>query len=342
MHEIGHALGLRHTGLINAIMYSNYNRFSRTLHEHDIININLLYGSRKSKELIPTTLTRSGSKSNSDSKSNSNSKSNSDPKSNIDSKSNSDSKSKIDSKSTIDSKPNTDYKTRNSFNEIQSNDLCDSSKIDTTLQTPDGRMVVFRGSNFWKFDFGKYSNKTTLESEINFAELQRFIFPSSYNEHNGRIEDKWPDLPSDLDAAYSKGNKNYFFKGDKYWLYIGSQLQDRYPRLIHLGYPGIPNNLDAATLAPNGRAIIFLKNRNMYVFSKRRAYIEEGFLDRSVNAALTVNGNILLFSNETFYHLNRPWTTHSIYCEFFGCNIKQCQRSVLPYFTKNYDDDNID
>ena len=87
-----------------------------------------------------------------------------------------------------------------------------------------------------------------------------------------QIHGPWPGVPGDLDAAiyagYSSGsfnNKLYFFKGNQYWRWNieTDAMSDGYPKLIKNGWPGIPNNLDAAVYG--GRSDTH-RNNKLYFF----------------------------------------------------------------------------
>ncbi len=100
-----------------------------------------------------------------------------------------------------------------------------------------------------------------------------------------QIHGLWPGVPNDLDAAMYAGHANsewkmkyYFFKGDQYWRWdmkhrmrsptSTGKMSDGYPKLIKSGWPGIPNNLDAAVYGGRGDT----DRNNKFLFFKGSQY----------------------------------------------------------------------
>ncbi|XP_072283968.1 matrix metalloproteinase-18-like isoform X3 [Pyxicephalus adspersus] len=97
------------------------------------------------------------------------------------------------------------------------------------------------------------------------------------------ISSKWKELPAFIDAAVrlqnpvaNKDGKLFFFKGAKYWKYENDQIESSYPKLIKEGFPGIPNNIDAAFTQPaivskrgnviREERIFFIKGKKYYLY----------------------------------------------------------------------------
>lgn len=74
------------------------------------------------------------------------------------------------------------------------------------------------------------------------------------------IAQGWPNLPSNIDAAFTyKNGKTYFFKGSKYWRYDNKKLDGDYPKSISDGFNGIPDNIQAALVWSGNGKIYFFK-----------------------------------------------------------------------------------
>lgn len=98
------------------------------------------------------------------------------------------------------------------------------------------------------------------------------------------------------------------FKGDKYWKVNEETVAPGYPKLIRTGWPGLPNNIDAAFTYKNGKSYFF-KGKQYWRYVGRKmdgAYpkdISEGFtgIPDNVDAAMVWSGNgkIYFFKGRT-------------------------------------------
>ncbi|XP_067835522.1 hemopexin [Heptranchias perlo] len=89
------------------------------------------------------------------------------------------------------------------------------------------------------------------------------------------INKTWPSLPGQIDAAFRMHHKNsleqhdrmFFFKGNEVWQYYGTVPEGKF--LIHDKFPGIPDNLGAATECPVGEcgmdSVFFFKDDTVYM-----------------------------------------------------------------------------
>ncbi|GAV04358.1 hypothetical protein RvY_14646 [Ramazzottius varieornatus] len=113
---------------------------------------------------------------------------------------------------------------------------CDAGfRTNAMLSTLDDNMIIMSSKQFWVVDPHRYLSKALV------------------------IRDYYPDLPDNIDAAFTWINgQTYFFKGRSYWKYRGYQQLDGYPQDISSGFPGLPDSLDAAFLWNEGR-IVFVK-----------------------------------------------------------------------------------
>ncbi|KAM4662078.1 stromelysin-2-like [Discoglossus pictus] len=142
--------------------------------------------------------------------------------------------------------------------------LCGDDPIDTFVSTKDGNTFLLKGDYFW--------------------ELSHENLPLTPKKKNPQlISSKWKGLPGSIDASVRMQNPNgeqdgkiFFFKGNQYWKYNKDQMETGYPKLIKAGFPGIPNNLDAAFTQPaitaRGGTIIrqertfFIKGKKFFLY----------------------------------------------------------------------------
>jgi len=117
----------------------------------------------------------------------------------------------------------------------QAKDLC-TDKIETIVKTYDGNSYVFAGENYH----------------------------IAGNQGPRKISDGWPGLPGNIDAAltWKSFNDTYFFKGDKYWKFLGQSPTPGYPKQLS-NWPGLPSNMDAAMeWGRNEQFSYFFKSKN--------------------------------------------------------------------------------
>ncbi|WP_411026868.1 hemopexin repeat-containing protein, partial [Salmonella sp. s55044] len=124
-------------------------------------------------------------------------------------------------------------------------------------------------------------------------------------------------LPSNLDAAVNwPTGKTYFFKGNLYWRTSGTTVDPGYPRLISYGWPGVPDDIDAAVVwEPNGKAYLF-KGSQYWRYDTVNDHLDGGYpisiskgwpgYDQGeVDAAFQwSNGKTYLFDGEQYWRYN--------------------------------------
>uniref|UniRef100_UPI00398E3A53 collagenase 3-like n=1 Tax=Pristiophorus japonicus TaxID=55135 RepID=UPI00398E3A53 len=83
------------------------------------------------------------------------------------------------------------------------------------------------------------------------------------------IEDVFPRLQSNIDAAYANGTHLYFFTGSQYWSFHGNVLTSGYPKPISdFGFPSSVDKIDAAMYVGHGRIMFFVEDQLwLYVLS---------------------------------------------------------------------------
>ncbi|XP_019637731.1 PREDICTED: matrix metalloproteinase-16-like [Branchiostoma belcheri] len=106
-----------------------------------------------------------------------------------------------------------------------------------------GKTYAFRGGYFW--------------------ELTRTGVAGGYPR---KISENWSGLPNNLDGAlYTREDrKTYFFKGGSYWRFSGRQPDNGYPKPIREGFKGVPDNIDAAFQWSGNGKIYFTKGDKYY------------------------------------------------------------------------------
>lgn len=89
---------------------------------------------------------------------------------------------------------------------------------------------------------------------------------------------------ANMDAVFTwyKNKKTYIFKGSQYWRYnhANRRIDFGYPKNIALGWPDLPDNLDAAVTWSNTRSYVF-KGNNYWRLSttsrNRKLYADKGY-----------------------------------------------------------------
>ncbi|OQV21072.1 putative Zinc metalloproteinase nas-4 [Hypsibius exemplaris] len=125
---------------------------------------------------------------------------------------------------------------------LQFDSPCDGTfRTKAMLSTLDDNMIIMSSKHFWVVDPHRYLSKAL------------------------QIRDYYPELPDDIDAAFTWINGHtYFFKGRSYWKYQSHQQLEGYPQDISHGFPGLPDSIDAAFLWTEGK-IIFVKDSKYWV-----------------------------------------------------------------------------
>ncbi|XP_066303281.1 stromelysin-1-like [Branchiostoma lanceolatum] len=105
---------------------------------------------------------------------------------------------------------------------------------------------------------------TTLKNETTFVFRGKYFWRlNSRGADPGYpqlIADAWDGLPDNIDAALNwPTGKTYFFKGDEYWRFENAKMDDGYPKDISNW--GLPGDIDAAMYFKRGRGSIFGRGR---------------------------------------------------------------------------------
>lgn len=109
--------------------------------------------------------------------------------------------------------------------------------------------------------------------------------------------------------------KHIFFKGDQYWRTSGTSVDCGYPIQISDGWPGLPNNIDAAVLWGGNSKGYFFKGTKYWRYNPITETTEDGNLDTnrhwrgydqgSVDAAFQwSSGHTYLFKGEQYWRYN--------------------------------------
>ncbi|KAG8449698.1 hypothetical protein GDO86_016371 [Hymenochirus boettgeri] len=184
--------------------------------------------------------------------------------------------------------------------------MCGEKPIDTFVATKNGSIYLFKGEYFWELSHGKLP----LTPKKKAPQL---------------ISTKWKLLPPSIDAAIRMQNtaadqdgKIFFFKGSNYWKYDNDQMEPGYPKLISEGFPGVPDNVDAAftqpaIIAKGGKVIrderiFFIKGKTFIVYnpatgnSTTPQALEDDWVGVKlpINAALSLKNEMFLISKKKF------------------------------------------
>ncbi|KAJ1103725.1 hypothetical protein NDU88_001146 [Pleurodeles waltl] len=183
--------------------------------------------------------------------------------------------------------------------------LCGGQAIDTFISTKDGAIYAFKGKHFW---------------ELN--QLSKSLTPKK--GYPQLISSRW-NLPASIDAAIRMQNpegnqdgKIFFFKGDKYWKFDQDKVEAGYPKKIKEGFPGVPDNVDAAFTQPaiiaksgkiiRGERIFFIKGDQYVLYdaaignSTQPQSLMEHWVGAQIpiSAALSYKNEIYLISAKKF------------------------------------------
>ncbi len=174
----------------------------------------------------------------------------------------------------------------------------------------DNKLYMFSGSRYIRWD------------------MQTGIMEKGYPRE---IRIGWPGIPDNIDAAaygsrnsVSKYQKIYIFKGGLYWRWsVSKHKMDRgYPKKISEGWPGVPNNLDAATFSgsrgPLAYKLYFFKGDMFWCWDLRNDRMDRGYpkkisegwseIPNKINAAIySGEGNLHWHKKLYFSKGNQYW-----------------------------------
>jgi len=183
--------------------------------------------------------------------------------------------------------------TRMGSGEVEVEDICTNSTIDSIITTEDGSTYTFKGDYYWKL----------TEDSVAAG------YPRNITEF-------WSGLPGQIDASFTWNNgKSYFFKGNKYWRFTNGKRDKDYPKLISKGFDGIPDDLDAAFVWSGNGKIYFFKGREYWRFDPdqrppvRSSYPHpisnwEGIPDQIDDALQYQNGFTYFFKKGDYYRFD--------------------------------------
>uniref|UniRef100_A0A8C4QSN6 Matrix metallopeptidase 19 n=1 Tax=Eptatretus burgeri TaxID=7764 RepID=A0A8C4QSN6_EPTBU len=170
-----------------------------------------------------------------------------------------------------------------------------SGHVDAMTSGPDERFYAFSGNYFWPVEIKKHTSPPKPRT----------------------IASLWQGLPGNLNAAafVLRWKLSYFFKGDKYWVFKGFQLEPGYPKSSTA--IGLPANPDAAT--GFGKRLIVFKDGQYWNVYKRwhgmrvtKAYPMKNVwrkIPAHLDAAMRINRRIIYFtSGGQYWRFNiRQW-----------------------------------
>ncbi|MBN3290568.1 MMP14 protein, partial [Polypterus senegalus] len=130
--------------------------------------------------------------------------------------------------------------------------------INSAYERKDGKFVFFKGDKYWVF------NEANLEQG----------FPKSLKELG-------TGLPSDrIDSAlyWLNNGKTYFFRGNKYYRFTEEtrSVDTDYPRLISV-WQGVPESPKGAFMDGNGDFTYFYKDNRYWKLNNQNVKVEPGF-----------------------------------------------------------------
>tara|TARA_R110000824_G_scaffold119818_3_gene274225 strand:+ start:7245 stop:9869 length:2625 start_codon:yes stop_codon:yes gene_type:complete len=153
-----------------------------------------------------------------------------------------------------------------------------------------------------------YTNNTfTFEKEI--------FSPLDPNE-------KLTDIEIDAAITYPSSKKTYFFSGDDYYRYNDTtkEIDSGYPKKISDNWPGLPNNIDAATVYsyPNTTKteLYFFKGDQYYLWDQNKNKVYDGYpkpisiwngVPNDLDAALELGSNnqVYFFKGDKYWKYDK-------------------------------------
>ncbi|XP_031345608.1 matrix metalloproteinase-19-like [Photinus pyralis] len=169
-------------------------------------------------------------------------------------------------------------------------ELCRDPKIDTIFTAPDGYVYVLKNNQYWKF-------------------LPNFVMVDGPD----LIQNRWPGLPSKIDAAFTSWNNvTIFYKGLYMWKYVLNK-QFGEPKLIEDGYDKVPSHIDAAFIWSGSGHLYFFRGDKYWMYNSykplgmRVKYIFPlpiwywNGVPNNINAATSIGGDTYFFKGRYYY-----------------------------------------
>ncbi|XP_030635882.1 matrix metalloproteinase-14a [Chanos chanos] len=133
-----------------------------------------------------------------------------------------------------------------------------SGPINAAYERSDGKFVFFKGDRYWVF------SESSMEQG----------YPKSLKELG-------TGLPKDkLDAAllYTPTGMTYFFRGNKYYRFdeIKQSVEADYPKPISV-WKGVPDNIRGAIMSDDGAHTYFYKANKYWKFNNQQLRVESGY-----------------------------------------------------------------
>lgn len=267
-HEFGHALGLDHSNIKEALMYPMYSYVETlSLHEDDVEGIQYLYGSGTSPDPIPPNPSKTP-----------------------------DTPATTVPTSTTTTSPTTSQPLD------PSNDACKETKFDTITEI-EGDLHFFKDGQYWRISskdnsgiigpFTMSERWPALPAIIDtaFEDLLTkklyFFSGTQFWVYTGRsllgprgIEKLGlPSTVQKVDGALQRGNgKVLLFSGENYWrLDVKAQKMDKgYPRYTDIAFGGVPN--DAHHVFQHKGHIYFCRDKFYWRMNSRRQVDRVGYI----------------------------------------------------------------
>ncbi|AAN04364.1 matrix metalloproteinase [Heliothis zea nudivirus] len=282
LHELGHALGVGHSDVHDAVMYPYYGGVKRELKEDDIAAIKALYGNRNGTHTNPSDKREKESYKEA-------------------------AAAPVTEPTPVTRPPPTPVttppppppqrpKTETYKSKLGNPYICDLPKYDSVANMF-GEVYVFKGPFVWRM--GSFNPKTISVYPINkvyhlpdFEKLDAiyirkdgkvamFINDLMYVFSGNDVAQGYPKKLSDMgiegskiDTAFRWHNKTFILSGDKYWLF--DEKKDRIATKTYLianYFRNLQTPVDAAMSWLNGK-VYFFKDRGFYEFDEYKMSVK--------------------------------------------------------------------
>ncbi|CAD5124739.1 unnamed protein product [Dimorphilus gyrociliatus] len=305
VHEIGHALGLHHSTIPEAVMTPFFEyRPTFALHQDDKDGIQDLYGPRpaittSTTESKPTTSERVTTEV----KETSSTTAAATTRTTTAASASATTTTTATTTATVPSTRSTaEISTVGSSvgaitTQTAVDEACKMKKFDAIMGTYDNHLYVFANDLVYKLDETPITGSHLVEG-----------YPKL-------ISEEFYSAPSNVNAALYLGDRSYIIKGDTFWVYDKHRnlLAPSPGKINEDGFYGVPNDIDSAFVYSGNYMVYFTKGNEYYRYDFYG--VDDSLFPQSLNnflgapysldgAALFSNGYTYFFNSQDYYRID--------------------------------------